>query len=110
MKHHDRNFKKIICKQDLLNDRIIKLIVAVILIMVILLTMASCNSVINATSASGEVLEARGNYGYILLDAERGKADYNTFLEVYFPYQVKKGEKVFVVTQTYLDSLRASRQ
>lgn len=110
MKHHDRNYNDIISRQKMLNNRIVKLFVALILALLIAFTMTSCNSVINATSASGEALEAKGNYGYVRLDAERGKADYNTFLEVYFPYQVKKGEKVFVVTQTYLDSLRASKQ
>ena len=110
MKHHDRNFKNILSKQDIANDRFIKLITAVILIMAILMVLISCNSVMNATSASGKALETRGNYAYIRLDAERGKADYNTFLEIYFPYKIKKGERVYVVTQSYLDSLKTSRQ
>ena len=73
--------------------------------LLLLLAVSSCTPVIHATSAGGEILEARGEYGYVRLDAVRGRADYNTFLEVYFGYPVKRNERVLLVTRSYLDSL-----
>lgn len=111
MKHHDRKTygREVISKDDLLRDRLIKFLI-VLAALIIAVLVNGCSSAIHATSASGEALEAKGDYGYVRLDAVSGKADYNTFLEIYFGYPVQKGEKVVVVPQRYLDSLRASRQ
>ncbi len=66
----------------------------------------SCKTKITASMNHGTVMEVfDNNYGNVVLRASKDTAEYNTWINVYFPMKVNRKDDVVIVPKRYIDSL-----
>lgn len=72
----------------------------------ILILPVSCATKVPASTNYGTVMDVyKDHYANVVLKSDKGKADYNTWINIYFPMKIERKDDIVMIPKRYLDSL-----